>query len=758
MNMAKFCANCGAPRKDDAKFCKECGQPLSQTIITPATDISERAEEPVAVNDSATTTEVMDLSESTTLIETPALIDDLTPALSERNQPFMSFSKLITKTINPRTKKPFLYAAVLVGILLISVIGWSIFVSGSSHPSAPLVYIKDYEMMLKSGKQDSPSSATRNWLNIDDESGEGPDFGSSDDASSMWETAFYTFGDQLQYVIKLNERGDRMFYLNQISDDGTANLYYSNPTKVVKAGDESTDLGVRIASNLTVDQYKTFLIPKSGDYVLYLKNYDSTTGGSLYLYNMKEEILIDKNVSSNYSLSEDELSIIYMKTPDDETYDLYTKKVDSKVEKVKIDSDVNQIIDYSSDLKTIYYTKSNEVDSEDPDYNYYTLYVKQDGQDKKKLISDYSDLESSSTSGQFFFTRTSVDSRKLIDFVDDNMAAGDLKITEPVYSDYEYEDTYTDYWGYTYTNTEVDYDKYYAATDLYTAKLDRDSLRSDLKNEELSTTTTQLYLYDNGKEVEITKEFSHSLYANAASKSIIFVKTIEDQISKIKLSEINDAYEVKEQFENSTNESTNSYIVLNGTPEKEMSEQATGAYNFNFSADGKQLYCKEQDGDTSSLLVVWDVLENKLSNRKLIDENVDEYIIVDDTLWYYKDVKDGQGELLSYNAGQKVKIAYDVQVGNSTFYPEDNVLLYMTDFNEKRITGSLFMMRGDNSIKISDEVNFYNYNKETDLFYVSDYRLKNGEGDLWEYRGKDKKKLIDSAVQTMLPIKQGLSF
>jgi hypothetical protein len=766
MSINKFCANCGSPRKEGAKFCKECGQPMPQGSLTSPEDAPEMMDSTKTQGPS-----VPEIVESTEIVSTPVpesqasteitataenSAESDAPAFIVSTRPPGKFSELLARTLNQRTKKPLLYGAALIGIVLISVIIWSIWASISSH-SSPLVYIKDFELMIKTSKYDESSIATKNWLYTEGEDG---DF-SSDGITSTQDTQFYRIGSYLQQFVKMNERGTRMFYLSKFSDEKTADLYYSAPSQVAKSGEESTDQGVRIASNLSlyqdgIDDHEAFQISKSGDYVLYLKNYEDNSGGSLYLYNMTEEILIDNHVAANYSLSEDESSIIYMKTPDDETYDLYTTSVGGKRAKVKIDIDIGEIINYSSDLETIYYTKYNE----DPDnINLNSLYVKHKGKDKQKLISDYAGLESASPTEQFFFTRTTMRSTKLMDLITDDWAAEDLKINEPVYDDYQYEESSLDYWGDSITTTKIDNAGYDTAYSVYQDKLNRDSLRSDLNNEELATTTMQLFLYSGGKETEISSEFSRSIYADAASGSIIYMKAIEDQVDKIKLSEISDTSDVQTLYQNNITESASNYLVLNGAAEQEMPEETNGSYTFTFSKDGKKLYSTAGESDDySSTLVVWDILGSKLSNRMIIAENVDQYMLVNDVIWYYRDVKDGKGELFTYNDGKDVKIAFDVQLGNTTFYPEDDVVLYMTDFNAKRLTGSLFMQRGDKNIKINDDVNFYNYNNGTDLFYISDYRLKNGEGDLWEFRGKDNKKLIDSGVQTMLPMKQGLTF
>lgn len=770
MHIAKYCASCGALRADGAKFCKECGKPLP-TVNAAVPEDTENGEASPVVADSPKTERLPINREHTGNPESSSEVlvmqknnpepEDIT--VIEDYRPQGSLKNTMGTFVNRVIRKPLLYGGVLIGLLLVAVIGWRIIAASSLGASAPLIYIKDYEMLLKMSKQDNPGTVTRNWLDVEDEgdSGEKIDFSAYSEGTSMQDTGFFQFGESVQQWVKLNAQKDRMFYLSGISDDGTANLYYSEPGAIVKAGEEGAEKATRIASNLSVDQGEAFKLSESGNYVLYLKNYEYDSGGSLYLYDMKNELLIDKDVDSFYVLSEDESAILYKKFTDNGTYDLYLKPVSSKGDKVKIDSDISSIVNYSADLKTVYYTKTFDDEMDNP--NPYTLYVKQEGKDKQKLIADYAGLESSTADGQFFFTRTTEENTPLINFVNDNMATEDLQIKEPQYSDFEYQETYTDYWGDTYVTTEVDYDKYYDASNLYTAKLERDSLRSDLQNEELKTTSRQLYLYSDNAEKEIADPLQYVIYADAASKSVIFKKVVEGQIDKINLSELNGTSDVRSLYENSIGEDADSYMMLNGLPEQVMPEEAMKTNEFTFSEGGKKLYYLEvndsEGGEyTSGALVVWDVIDGKLSNRTLVDDNVDHYMITGDKVWYYKDVKDDQGELITYSGGQKTKIAYDVQMGNVTLYPEDGITLYMTDYNEKRLAGSLYMRRGEETVKISDDVNFYNYNKGNSLFYVSDYRSTKGEGDLWEYRGKDKKSLVDSGVQSMLPLNPGLSF
>ncbi|WMT40842.1 hypothetical protein RE628_27755 [Paenibacillus sp. D2_2] len=661
-----------------------------------------------------------------------------------------------------KLKIPLIIGAILIGLLLVGGAVWTIISLNASKSNSALIYVKDKDLMLTAGKSE-PVKAVKNWLDLDDNTKDeylNLSYFSDDDS-----TEFSILGEGIGHWIKFNKNGSRMFYLGKVRDDGTANLYYNDPAKMAKSKKEDVDQGERVASNISIgaNKYAPFQITESGDRVLYFKNYDEKEySGSLYINDLKEEKLVDNDVHGYYFISKDESMVMYTKATDSDSYsyDLFIKSLDGKSDRVKIDSEVSYVVNYSDDFKKIYYVKNNgDLD----DLNYNSLYLKEEGKDKQKLIADFTTIESSDSNGVFYFTRTNENKTKLADLVDDDLADSDLKITEPHYSDFEYEYTY-DAWGYEYTSTEVDYDKYYEAYDIYMDKLDRDSLRSSLKEEEISTTSKQLFFYSEGKEKELVDNIGWVNFADVANKSVIYSKANTDKgpVGKIKISEIKSIYDARDHFEGDSSEmeSKGRYIILNGGLEQEMTGEAEGYYGFQFSLDGKKLYYMEGDlSKSSGTLVVSDALDGKLGNRKVIDENVDQYRILDGVIWYYKDVKDGKGELATYSDGKKTKIAFDVQIGNTAIYPEDNTVLYIADYNTKRHMGSLYSKHGQGeSVKINDDVSFYNYDKGNHLFYITDYSVSKKSGDLWEYRGKNEKKLIDNSVETMLPLRFGYIF
>jgi len=681
----------------------------------------------------------------------------VTPAWNEIADALESSGKKKSKL-----KIPLIIGAILVGLLLVGGAAWTIISLNASSSKSPLIYVKDKDLMLTAGKSE-PVKAINDWLDLDDNTKEEYlNLSYFSDEDSM---EFSILGEGIGHWIKFNKSGSRMFYLGKVRDDGTANLYYNDPAKMAKSKKEDVDQGERVASNISIgaNKYAPFQITESGDRVLYFKNYDEKEySGSLYINDLKEEKLIDNDVHGYYFISKDESAVMYTKATDSDTYsyDLYIKSLDGKSDRVKIDSEVSYVVNYSDDFKKIYYVKNNgDLD----DLNYNSLYLKEEGKDKQKLIADFTSIESSDSNGVFYFTRTNEKKTKLVDLVDDDLADSDLKITEPNYNDFEYEDTY-DVWGYEYTSTEVDYDKYYEAYDLYMDKLDRDSLRSSLKEEEMSTTSKQLFFYSDGKEKELVDNIGWVNFADVANKSVIYSKADTDKgpVGKVKISEIKSIYDVRDHFESDSfeMESKGRYIILNGGLEQEMAGEVEDYHGFQFSLDGKKLYYLEGDlSKSSGTLVVSDALDGKLSNRKVIDENVDDYRILDGVIWYYKDVKDGKGELATYSDGKKGKIAFDVQIGNTAIYPEDNMVLYISDYNTKRHMGSLYLKHGQGeSVKINDDVSFYNYDKGNHLFYITDYSVSKKSGDLWEYRGKNEKKLIDNSVETMLPLRFGYIF
>lgn len=713
-----FCQKCGSKVEQGVKFCSSCGNSLTnQKEAVP----HEVVEVEIPIVSEPKTVAVKQMAASSIGVE--------------KSGPTINIQKIIKN-------KLVLLPVAVAAIALILFIGIKLlpFSSSSDHT---ILYTKENQLFVKNQKMENSYLATKRVV---DERIVDKGYYSTEE--------FYTY--RMEDLVKKNNSGSRIFYMDNVDDDWTGALYYIESSNLKGAAGEQ-DKSVRIASNVSIEHGVPYMITDKGDQVLYIKDYDYRTGGKLYLHNLKEEVLIDKNVRWLYALSENNNLLMYVKTVDDgETVDLYIKDIKADKEKEKLESDIYSVVKHTPNFDKIYFTKAGSSESED---NNISLYVKETGKDNVKLISDFAWLEASDVDGTFMFTRTTNTEISLYDLVEDDMLKEDEKISKPQRSDYEYVVEDTDWWGDTYSYTEVDYEAYYEALDVYREKEYRDELRSELKYETVNNFTTSLFIYANGEEKKWVDAVGHGLFNHAKSQIAVYTKKKDNPINKRKLSTLDSYYDVKTDYWDSFEYSKEIYVMINGVETELLYNDRLYTRNFTLSKDGKKLYWIEGEVDRDDgALVSWDITGNKLENRKDIDDHVYKYVLVGESIWYYKGVKNYRGDLFTYSKGNKTEISYDVLVDGSMIYEDENTVLFITDFSENRLLGTLNLSNGKDKVKIADDVNSYYYWDRNNIYYITDYKTRNSKGDLWEYHGENKKKLLDDSVNYVVPLKTGTRF
>ncbi len=675
-----FCQKCGSKAGPGVKFCSKCGNSFAdQQEAVPLEEV--KVEQSMLMNPE---TEIAVPQTAASTIE------------MVKSEPVINGQKLIKN-------KLMLLLVAIAAIAIIIFIGIKL-VSVSFSTDHTLLYTKENSLFVINKKMENPYMTTKRVVDahIDDHG-----FYSTEE--------FYAY--HMEDLVKKNKSGNRIFYMDNIDDDLTGALYYIEPGKL-KGTAEEQDKQVRIASNVSLEYGASYIITDKGDQVFYIKDYDDRTGGKLYLHNLMEEVLIDKNVIWLYALFENNNLVMYVKTADDgETIDLYIKDIKTDKEKEKLESDVYTVVNHTPNFDKIYFTKVGPSEGEE---NNISLYVKEMGKEKEKLISDFAWIKVSDVDGTFMFARTNSTELSLYDLVVDDMLKEDEKISKPQRSDYE-------------------------------------SVVEDLKNETVYDMTTSLFVYTNGEEKQWVESIGIGMFYDAKSQIAIYNKRTDKPVKKRKLSTLYDYYEVMQDYWASYQLSKELYIMINGV-EIELSNGELYAREFTLSKDGKKLYWIEGKEDRSSgALISLDVSGNKLGNRQEIDDNVYKYVLVGDSIWYYKDVKNSRGDLYTYSKGNKTEITYDVLVGGSMIYEEDNTVLFITDFNENRKLGTLNFSDGKDKVKIADDVYVYSFSywDRNNIYYIANYKTKTSNGELWEYHGAKKKKQFDDSVNFVFPLKIG---
>lgn len=150
-----------------------------------------------------------------------------------------------------------------------------------------------------------------------------------------------------------------------------------------------------------------------------------TTGeDSLYHFNGKEVNLVAKDVEGY--IADEKLRVVYYTGDYREGYSLYGAKLKDLENKEKLDSNVAYLYN-TWDLENILYVKTDEAGNN-------ALYAGGFGKEAQRLDEDVRML--SSWEGKTWYL-TAAGSLNLYDFVQDEYAAADSTLKEPVYEDFE---------------------------------------------------------------------------------------------------------------------------------------------------------------------------------------------------------------------------------------------------------------------------------------------------------------------------------
>ncbi|WEK54812.1 MAG: zinc ribbon domain-containing protein [Candidatus Cohnella colombiensis] len=717
------CPNCNSVVEGDVSFCGTCGGKIERVVQTV---------DPV----------------TTVVPATPILPAQPAQPVQPPSQPPVQSSPKQLPPIGPIFSK---YKFVIGGVIGAALLVWVVIafiLPMFQSKDAPLIYMGRNSLEMQISGVEKPIElstslmSSSDWSNI------------SSDLSWMMSSGNF---------VKLNEKKDKLFFIKKINDDYAATLYYRDLNKKASSWDD--EQGVKLASGIRFG-YNTFSINKKGTAIIYSKEVENTYGNKLYLHNLKDELLIDTRVT-NYWYSEDQSLIIYTKTNDDDESSVYMVRTDKLDDKVKMDSNIAYMLNV--DLKTgnINYVKYVEDKNGE---RLSTIYSKALDKDKVKLIDGVYSVVSQIDNNSFYYTVAVKNEVELASLVEDDFAVADAALTEPTYENFQtvVSTPYTDWWsGETYYQDVVntDYDAYYAAYDNYSAKRSRDQLRQNLSGQTYSDVSYSLYAFNNGESKKITDDYandyysSSSTYSNLKNKLIFYKKNDRSTMNKLKLSEISYADDVYEAYRNLTTSSPTLYVANLQAVSSEHLQDGEQLDSIALSSDGKQLFSIEYKKSAKSL-VVYDLVEGKLSNRKVIDEDVSrmQYIENKSRLYYYKEESNNSAELYQYVDGKSTRIALDVRLGYSTYYEENDVLLFMTDFYSSSSTGTLSKYSNNKTTKIANDVGHYFFNGSSEIYYLADYNDSRGYGDLKKFTTKDNAPIIAERVYFMYELEQGTSF
>lgn len=705
-------------------FCPKCGKELEEKSVTCTGcefDLS-------FLYEPEENAEVEGLGESQPEVLEPQEAPKAEPEETPEPQPEK------TVDLKPSKNTYVIGAAALVLIVAAIFAGVSFF----SKPSKqmPIVYFKDDTLLLKNNNM-------KKSIEITDDLTDNSDLANSED-----------FYDEFSNFVDVSDDGKKMFFVTKVDTDGddgvVGQLYMRSTTdeKVNGTDETGTLLSDDVCYIPSLDQ-SFYTIVGGGTGVLYMTDFSFDDGGKLYFHDLKEAIEVDKDVMSA-RVSEDGKTVLYEKSSGDNESDLYTFELKKGAEPAKVVNNIprNSIEAVSNDLKTIYYKESLN-----DEFNNVKLFVVKDGK-AEKVTDEISGLMSGidPETGKFFFSRHVKKDIKLSDILEDDLKAADAALVEPKETDYQKTEQAYDYWYGAYTQTVTDWDQYYAASQKYSEKMNRDSIREYAKTTVKELDTYDLYYYSEGKEEKIVENYSTVTYANEKYKIANYKKN-KMADTKLKISTMTSSYDLDMAVSdiNTGDEATQLYAKGESTEiaSKENIQSVNVAgdgksliyilMQSNTSTDSESDYASEIEGD----LMKVDLSSDKVGKSEKIAKNVSRYEIKEDgnTIYYYTKISNNTADLYKVVGTEDEKIASDVRVGFTTISEEDDCIYAIEEYNSEKNKGDFVIINGKDKEKVSEDVSDFVVYSSKQIFLMKDY--KNGEGDLYEWTGKKGKEPVE---------------
>lgn len=691
------CPKCSKELADGARFCDNCGSQLFETIFCPNCGKQTSSEYAFCQNCGASVLENKPVED---LVEIP-------------------------KAKKKFPKKLFLFGAIgVVAIALVAVV-LSLFLGKGKTDKNYAMYIKDREIFFTDLKKDAePWQITSHLVDADSDEVDDYDLASA--------SAY------ISEVIYMSEDGKYIFFPDKIGeDDDGFNLYYRE-TKDAESEAVKIDSDVQLYS-----------VSKDNTIVTYVKGDDY----NLYQYNLKEDTK-DKLASeiNMMRVTEDGSKVIYM-TDDGSIYQVRTGE-----EKEKIASDATRVEYISDDLSTVYYVKDE------------ALYKKSEEADKEKIASDIYEVVKIYESGEVYYLTAESEEVNLMDYVTDDKKEEDAALTEPEYPTYPKSPSRPYWWDYdtdaeyeaayeAYEKAYEDYeaecnrlrDAYDAAYEAYWEKLYRDELREELEDEVLEQETCTLYFYNGSEKVMITEtavQNHYTQYVSAADAPVIIYEAYEqEELEKVKLSEIESAYEVESLVEEALYSSAVRYVAVKDAAT--VIEQEEEATSFSINASGTTIYYIDEmpeDKDYGELYCI-SIEDGVVGKPEVYDSDVYahyQYFRKDGKFVYFKDCDDDSytGEFFV----DKEKIDYDVMIYSTAIKTEGDELYYIADYDMEDQCGTLKVYRDGENEKIADDVSDCVILPDGRVLYLYDYSRKHYKGELHEWADGETRKIDDDVV------------
>lgn len=683
-----YCSHCGRQTGTDSPFCPDCGASVQETMFCPECGQQVSSSSAVCPHCSFKLFDAVFCPNCGSPSNPEAsFCTNCGASLKAEEQAAPSAKIPETGSVSKsKSKKGVVFAGIGAAVIAAVVLAVLFLGKNAGSSSNYAMYVKDKEIFYNGFSRNDPRQISSRLMDRD---------------SDISDIINY---NNIRNLCQFSKDGSLLFFPDRLDSDGYS-LYYR---RINKPKEEA----VKIDSGLEREYYS---VSDDAAFVTYAKN------GNLYQYSVKKD---DKQkIASDivsYRVSDDGTAILYL---NDENTLYYTVKGGDRD---KIDSDVFDLCYVSDDLSVIFYIKDD------------SLYKKEADSDKEKISSDVRDVITAYDSGEVYYIKAEEEELTLFDFVDDDKKNEDAALTEPSYPNTSWNDPARD----------AKISAYESAMEEYSLKQQRDYLREVLKEQTLPQISYTLCYYD-GKETSTLSESFADIYSVAYDAPVIaYLAYDQSEDISVKLSEIEDVYDVSDQITEVLYSTAEKYVAA-GSVSAVLDEEE--AQYLRLSADGRTLsYFDDipEGADYGELYLVSVSSSGELGDPELYDSDVYAQWPVfyeDGSLLYFKDRKNGIGEL--YMNGEKI----DYDVLNFEYDEDTGRLTYFTDWNEEKRYGTLKIYSGKDPEKIADDVYDYCAIPNGNILYLCDYSLKRYQGDLYLWNKKKAEK-IDDSVNCILSV------
>lgn len=486
--------------------------------------------------------------------------------------------------------------------------------------------------------------------------------------------------------------GDIIYYCSDF-EDGKCNIYRKDIT--------DTEPAEKIESDVSL----TFAAKQDGSALVYVKS------KNLFINNLDgTKTKIDTDVIS-WCINDDFTAVLYASEEDEGTFALYQATLGEKPSPQKIVSGISEVVNISDDLSTIYYIKNNN------------LYRNVNGKEGKKLVADVESVYFSD-SETFYFTKSNENKILKSDYFDDDYREGDLQITEPRESDYQYY-----FYGYYFTDEE-----YYEALEDYRIKKNRDQVRENAKE---PVDSKSLYFYNGSEEIHVCDDiFEFTVNENGHA---VFTAYDSSKIEKFKMSDLEYISDFEPFFANARKSTLVTHYSHNGKIIDVGYDKPTGFYvdgvndKMYFISDTKTDKNKVDFGMLSC--VSFDENGDETVNELYADVYSVSFITDAGVPVYFKNVdKNGCGDLYE----GETKIASGVKTDSVKHI--DGKYYILKDYDIETYTGTLSFGTSGSFADVAEEVYDFEVNG-SDIVYSTNYDKRSDTFDLYWYNGTESKEI-----------------